>query len=132
MSHISLLEQLGNPIRHYDGRNMQVVHISLCIKKEDAHLNFYNMDGTESDTCVVNHLWKFSWPSAPMGEDVFSMLVSDVYVVDDLPYYYVTVMLTDDFKLDAHRDQLVTPEIIDWEDRLLPWRKYERYTYTSK
>ncbi len=132
MSALELLEKLGNPLRYYDGRNMQIVQMSLCIKKEDAKILFYDYDGNETDTCMFPHKWRFVWATAPIDPDMFSMAVRDVYDVDDVPYYYVTITLTPNIILDSYREQIDPPEVIDWENQLLPWKKYDHYTYTSK
>ena len=125
----NLIEKIGEPLRNYDGRHVKLATLSLCIKKDDAKIIFYDTDMSITDKYVNPYHWKFIWENAPMGADLFAAHVNDVYVIDDIQYYYVNILITDSFILSDYKDQLFIPEIIDWEDKLLPWRKFDHYSY---
>lgn len=128
-----MIDKLGNPLGSYNGRSVEIVTLNICVPKSEAKIQKYTFNGYEC-TEWEDHLrdkgrWRFIWETAPMPSDFFSMYVRSVYDSPAVEYYYVTIWLSDTMDIDAFKKYATTPNKIDWEDLLLPWKKYDRYTY---
>jgi hypothetical protein len=128
-----ILEKLGNPLNSYNGRSLEIVTLNICVLKNEAKIQKYTFNGEEcnewEDSIRDKGRWRFIWTESPMPSDMFSMYVRSVYDSPAVDYYYVTIWLSDNMNIDAFKKYTSTPEKINWEDLLLPWKKYDRYTY---
>lgn len=124
-----LLKQMGEPLRCFDGRKVDLVTFQLYIPKTDAYIQFYDDYGKKSDVMVTPFRWTLNWKNAPMDQKLFSMYVKDVYDVPEIPYYNVTILVTDKLVISDFKDYFFTGNTINWEELCLPWKKFTHYSY---
>ena len=128
-----LLDKLSPPLQSYNGRTMEIVTLDLYIPKSEATIQKYTFNGDECDEWEDNirdkNKWRLIWNTSPINPSIFSMHVRNVYDVPDMEYYLVTIWISKDTDLLAFNKYLMTPESIDWETILLPWKQYVRYAY---
>lgn len=129
----AIFDTIGEPLKSFNGKNVELTTITLCIPKTEAIIQKYTFNGDKCDEWEIPSRdkirWRFEWNEAPIDPDIFSLYVNCVYDVPSVDYYYVTIWLSNQLHLDQFNKYFDSPERIDWENLLQPWKQFELYSY---
>ena len=99
--------------------------ITVRLPKANCDLQFYDNMGEPIDVLENKYYWQLYFNHPDIDKNIFAQSIHEVIDLDD-GYFLVTFNITGDIDIRIFNDYKCNGSL---EDKLLPWKKFIRYTY---